>query len=156
MHTESPLTPSQIEEKIQNAIIALQLKDFKSIRKAAEYFEVPKSTLIARVAGRKSRTQSHEMAQILSNTEENTLVRWISRFIITGFPATPILVKEITDEIRLRCVQVASSRIPTSTEIPPIGYEWIYRFQKRHPELKICYSYQLKSNQTKVTTLKNI
>ncbi|EDN94559.1 hypothetical protein SS1G_10433 [Sclerotinia sclerotiorum 1980 UF-70] len=45
------------------------------------------------------------MAQILSNTEENTLVRWISRFIITGFPATPILVKEITDEIRLRCVQ---------------------------------------------------
>ncbi|RAL66008.1 hypothetical protein DID88_005669 [Monilinia fructigena] len=130
MHTESPLTPSQIEEKIQNAIIALQLKEFKSIRKAAEYFEVPKSTLIARVAGRKSRTQSHEMAQILSNAEENTLVRWISRLTITGFPATPMLVKEMADEIRLRRVQVASSRIPTSTEILPIGHEWIYRFQK--------------------------
>ncbi|RAL68365.1 hypothetical protein DID88_007096 [Monilinia fructigena] len=140
MHTESPLTPSQIEEKIQNAIIALQLKEFKSIRKAAEYFEVPKSTLIARVAGRKSHTQSHEMAQILSNAEENTLVRWISRLTITGFPATPMLVKEMADEIRLRRVQVASSRIPTSTEILPIGHEWIYRFQKRHPELKTCYS----------------
>ncbi|RAL64748.1 hypothetical protein DID88_001779 [Monilinia fructigena] len=152
MHTESPLTPSQIEEKIQNAIIALQLKEFKSIRKAAEYFEVPKSTLIARVAGRKSRTQSHEMAQILSNAEENTLVRWISRLTITGFPATPMLVKEMADEIRLRRVQVASSRIPTSTEILPIGHEWIYRFQKRHPELKTCYSRQLESNRAKEAT----
>ncbi|RAL61711.1 hypothetical protein DID88_002779 [Monilinia fructigena] len=156
MHTESPLTPSQIEEKIQNAIIALQLKEFKSIRKAAEYFEVPKSTLIARVAGRKSRTQSHEMAQILSNAEENTLVRWISRLTITGFPATPMLVKEMADEIRLRRVQVASSRIPTSTEILPIGHEWIYRFQKRHPELKTCHSRQLESNRAKEATPENI
>ncbi|APA05500.1 hypothetical protein SS1G_09941 [Sclerotinia sclerotiorum 1980 UF-70] len=156
MHTESPLTPSQIEEKIQNAIIALQLKDFKSIRKAAEYFEVPKSTLIVRVAGRKSRTQSHEMAQILSNAEENTLVRWISQLTIIGFLATPILVKEMADEIRLRRVQVASSRIPTSTEIPPIGHEWIYRFQKRYLELKTCYSHQLESNRAKVATPENI
>ncbi|RAL61074.1 hypothetical protein DID88_010415 [Monilinia fructigena] len=63
------------------------------------------------------------MAQILSNAEENTLVRWISRLTITGFPATPMLVKEMADEIRLRRVQVASSRIPTSTEILPIGHE---------------------------------
>ncbi|APA14878.1 hypothetical protein sscle_13g096480 [Sclerotinia sclerotiorum 1980 UF-70] len=156
MHTESPLTPSQIEEKIQNAIIALQLKDFKSIRKAVEYFEVPKSTLIARVAERKSHTQSHEMAQILSNIEENTLVRWISRFTITGFPATPILVKEMADKIRFRCIQITSSRIPISTEIPPIGHEWIYRFQKRYPELKTCYSYQLESNRAKVVIPENI
>ncbi|RAL60428.1 hypothetical protein DID88_000203 [Monilinia fructigena] len=38
------------------------------------------------------------MAQILSNAEENTLVRWISRLTITGFPATPMLVKEMADE----------------------------------------------------------
>ncbi|EDO00500.1 hypothetical protein SS1G_06902 [Sclerotinia sclerotiorum 1980 UF-70] len=96
------------------------------------------------------------MAQILSNAEENTLVQWISRFTITGFPATSMLVKEMADEIRLRRIQVASSRIPTSTEIPPIGHKWIYRFQKRHPELKICYSHQLESNRTKETTPENI
>ncbi|RAL66321.1 hypothetical protein DID88_005991 [Monilinia fructigena] len=141
MHTESPLTPSQIEEKIQNAIIALQLKEFKSIRKAAEYFEVPKSTLIARVAGRKSRTQSHEMAQILSNAEENTLVRWISRLTITGFPATPMLVKEMADEIRLRRVQATNGSIDS---------------KKRHPELKTCYSRQLESNRAKEATPENI
>ncbi|APA10975.1 hypothetical protein sscle_07g057450 [Sclerotinia sclerotiorum 1980 UF-70] len=146
MYTQSPFTPAQIEEKLQQAIVALQLKEFKSIRKAAEHFEVPKSTLADRLAGKKTRSQTHEMAQILSNAEENTLVRWILRLTITGFPATPMLVKEMADEIRLRHVQIASSRIPTSTEIPPIGHEWIYRFQKRHPELKTCYSHQLKSN----------
>ena len=66
------------------------------------------------------------MAQILSNAEENTLVRWISRLTITGFPPTPI------------------------------GHEWIYRFQKRHPELKTCYSRQLESNRAKEATPENI
>ncbi|RAL59416.1 hypothetical protein DID88_006790 [Monilinia fructigena] len=134
MHTESPLTPSQIEEKIQNAIIALQLKEFKSIRKAAEYFEVPKPTLIARVAGRKSRTQSHEMAQILSNAEENTLVRWISRLTITGFPATPMLVKEMADEIRLRRVQVAL--IGLKRQHPENIQAWFDAFRTRLIERK--------------------
>ncbi|EDO00854.1 hypothetical protein SS1G_03328 [Sclerotinia sclerotiorum 1980 UF-70] len=102
MYTQSPFTPAQIEEKLQQAIVALQLKEFKSIRKAAEHFEVPKSTLADRLAGKKTRSQTHEMAQILSNAEENTLVRWILRLTITGFPATPMLVKEMADEIRLR------------------------------------------------------
>ncbi|RAL67798.1 hypothetical protein DID88_008525 [Monilinia fructigena] len=62
----------------------------------------------------------------------------------------------MADEIRLRRVQVASSRIPTSTEILPIGHEWIYRFQKRHPELKTCYSRQLESNRAKEATPENI
>ncbi|EDN94230.1 predicted protein [Sclerotinia sclerotiorum 1980 UF-70] len=32
---------------------------------------------------------------------------------ITGFPATPMLVKEMADEIRIRRVQVAYSPNPT-------------------------------------------
>ncbi|EDN97116.1 hypothetical protein SS1G_02044 [Sclerotinia sclerotiorum 1980 UF-70] len=156
MYTQSPFTPAQIEEKLQQAIVALQLKEFKSIRKVAEHFEVPKSTLADRLAGKKTRSQTYEMAQILSNAEENTLVQWIPQLTITGFPATPILMKEIADEIRLRCIQIASSRIPTSIEIPSINHKWIYRFQKQYPELKICYLYQLESNRAKKVTLKNI
>ncbi|EDN93358.1 hypothetical protein SS1G_09224 [Sclerotinia sclerotiorum 1980 UF-70] len=77
MYTQSPFTPAQIEEKLQQAIVALQLKEFKSIRKAAEHFEVFKSTLADRLAGKKTRSQTHEMAQILSNAEENTLMIYI-------------------------------------------------------------------------------
>ncbi|EDN94081.1 predicted protein [Sclerotinia sclerotiorum 1980 UF-70] len=83
MHSQSLFTPAQIEEKIKKATFALQLKEFKSIRKAAEHFEVPKSTLTDRLAGKKTCSQSHEIAQILSSAEENTLVRWISQLTIT-------------------------------------------------------------------------
>jgi hypothetical protein len=62
MSLQPPFTLAQIEEKIQKAIVALLLKEFKPVRKATEYFEVPKSTLIERVARKKTRTQSHEMA----------------------------------------------------------------------------------------------
>lgn len=156
MPLQIPSTPAQIEEKIQKAIVALQLKEFKSIRKAAKHFELPKSTLIDRMAGKKSRSETHEMAQILSNAEENTLKRWITRLTITGFPATPMLIKEMANEIRMRRVQVASSQNPSSTNIPPIGHEWIYRFQKRHPDLKGCYSRQLESNRAKEATSEKI
>lgn len=125
MHSEPPLTLAQIKEKIQNALIALELKEFHSIRKAAEHFDIPRSTLIAKVAGRKSPTQSHEMAQILSNVGENTLVRWITRLIITRFPTTPMLVNQMADEIRIRRVQVASSQNPTLINTLPIGHDWI-------------------------------
>ncbi|APA13274.1 hypothetical protein sscle_10g080440 [Sclerotinia sclerotiorum 1980 UF-70] len=156
MYTQSPFTPAQIEEKLQQTIVALQLKEFKSIRKAAEHFEVPKSILADRLAGKKTCSQTYEIAQILSNAEENTLVRWISRLTITGFPATSILVKEMADEIRLRYIQVALSQIPTSTEIPSIDHKWIYRFQKRYPELKIYYSHQLEFNRAKEAIPENI
>jgi hypothetical protein len=67
-----------------------------------------------------------------------------------------MLVKEMADEIRIRRVQVASSQSPTFTNTLPIGHEWVYRFQKRHPELKGCYSRQLESNWAKEATSENI
>jgi hypothetical protein len=156
MSFKQPSNRAQIEENIQKAIIALQLKEFKSIRLAAEHFEVAKSTLASRMAGRKSRTQSHEHVQILSNAEENTLARWITRLTATGFPATPMLVKEMAEEIRMRRVQLASSRTTLQTNPTPIGHEWIYRFLKRHPNFKGVYSRQLESARHKEATPEKI
>jgi hypothetical protein len=98
----------------------------------------------------------HVIAPTLSTAEENTLKRWITRLTITGFPATPMLIKEMADEIRTRRVQVASSQNPTSTNTLSIGHEWIYRLQKRHPDLKECYSRQLESDRAKEANLEKI
>ncbi|KFZ25257.1 hypothetical protein V502_00262 [Pseudogymnoascus sp. VKM F-4520 (FW-2644)] len=130
MSFQLPFTQTQIEEKIQRAIIALQSKEFTSIRSAAEHFEVPRSTLTDRMAGRKTRNEAHEIEQALSNAEENTLVQWITRLTATGFPATPSLIKEMAVEIRARCVQVASSQTTLQLNPTPIGYNWLQRFLK--------------------------
>jgi len=75
MSFQQPFTRAQIEEKIQLAIIAIETKEYKSIRDAAAHFEVSRTTLGYRMAGRKTRTEAHETEQLLSNAEENTLAR---------------------------------------------------------------------------------
>jgi hypothetical protein len=108
------------------------------------------------MAGRKTRTTAHEIEQILSSAEENTLARWITRLTVTGFPATPMLIKEMAEEVRVRRVQVASSQNTIRENPSPIGHEWIYRFLKRHPNFKGVYSRQLDSVRHKEATPEKI
>ncbi|KFZ22850.1 hypothetical protein V502_02672 [Pseudogymnoascus sp. VKM F-4520 (FW-2644)] len=104
MNIQQPYSRAQTEDNIQKAIIALQLKEFKSIRLAVDHFEVPKSTLADRMSGKKTRAVAHEIEQAFSNAEENTLARWITRLTATGFPATPMLIKEMAEEVCARRV----------------------------------------------------
>jgi hypothetical protein len=130
------------EADIQAAIQAFQNEEHQSIRAAARAFSVPYHTLRHRLAGRTSRSHSHESAQILSNAEEQTLVRWISRLCRTGFPASPKLVVEMAEEVRRSRCQLSQS--PPSA-LRPIGEHWIDRFRTRHPEIKGTWTRQIES-----------
>jgi hypothetical protein len=102
------------EDDIQKAIIAIKNKEHSSIRQAALAFNVPNATLQSRMSGRKPRTEAHEAEQILSNAEEKTLARWITRLTRTGFPASPALAIEMAEEIRRGRVQLSKASAPTS------------------------------------------
>lgn len=97
------------------------------------------------MAGRKTKAKAPEEVQLLSNAEEKTLSRWITRLTSTGFPATPSLVIETAKEIRRGRVKLAISQNIEPTQPPPIGHEWLYRFLNRYPTLKGTYSRQLES-----------
>ncbi|RAL64783.1 hypothetical protein DID88_001380 [Monilinia fructigena] len=147
---------NESEDNIQKAIESLKNKRFTSIRSAAIHFKIPKSTLTNRMAGRQSRSQSHESFQKLSNAEEKTLVRWISRLTATGYPATPGLLKEMAQEILNQRVIFASSSTPPSFQSNHIGQRWIYRFLDRYPKLKGTYSRKLESARHKEATFETI
>jgi hypothetical protein len=131
-----------MEANIQAAINAYQNEEYKSVRAAARAFSVPASTVHARLAGRTSRSRAHETAQILSNPEEQTLVRWILRLCRTGFPASPALVVEMAEEIRRSRIQLSQS--PPST-LRPIGEHWIDRFRIRYPNIQGVWTRQIES-----------
>ena len=131
-----------VEEDIQKAITSWKSRQFSSVRATAIHFQVPAQTLRDRMAGRKTKAQAREEVQLLSNAEEKTLVRWITRLTSTGFPATPALVIETAEEIRYRRVQLASTQNTLPTQLAPIGHEWLYRFLNRYPILKGTYSRQ--------------
>lgn len=144
------------EEDIEKAIISLANHEFRSAQAAAAHFQIPCSTLKARMAGRKSRAQANEVAQLLSNAEEKTLARWITRLTSTGFPATPALVVEMAEQIRVGRVKLASPQNIEPTILPPIGHEWLYRFLNRYPTLKGTYSQQLETLRHQEATFEKI
>jgi hypothetical protein len=135
---------------------SLKDKEFSSIRAAARHFQIPPSTLIDRMSGAQSQVKSHETYQTLSNAEENTLVRWITRLTATGYPATPALLREMAQEVWNQRVHVASRQTNTPSSTTVTGHEWLYRFLNRHPNLKATYSRQLESARHKEATSERI
>lgn len=87
------------DAKVNKAACACQKKKYKSIRKAADTFRVPYSTLKHRLKGRKTRVQSHEKQQVLTPTEENELARWITELTAIGYPPGFSLVREMAEEL---------------------------------------------------------
>jgi hypothetical protein len=127
------------EERIQNAITEFKEGRFKSIRVCADTWQVSKSTVAYRMSGRNSRARSHEYRQILSSTEEKTLVRWLTRLTSAGFPASPALAIEMAEEIRRLRFRLTST--PTSLRL--IGKHWLDRFRIRHPEIQGVWTRQI-------------
>ena len=100
MNFQEPDQSSTKESRIQKAINAYNSKQYSSILKAARAFAIPYLTMKNRLSGRVSQAQAQESVQNLSNAKKKILVRWITRFTITGFPASPKLVLEMAEEIR--------------------------------------------------------
>lgn len=147
---------TQNEERIQAALLALKNNEFSSFRKAAAYFQVSRSTLSNRAKGMPTRAQAHEHEQILTKPEEGTLVRWVKRLNLTGFPISPALLRQMAQEVLENRETHASERHRISAETPTIGHEWLYRFLNRHQTLKGVYSRQLEACRHKEATPANI
>lgn len=123
------------EQRLQDAISAFRNKEFDSVRAAANAFDISDRTLSRRLAGGLSRAQATEMTQILSNAEEKTLVRWVSRYTCAGSPITSALLLEMAELIRHERVRHASQNSSSTKILVPIGHEWLYRFLNRHPTI---------------------
>src|SRR4051812_3040727 len=104
------------EHDMQNALSAYRKGEYTSIRDAARAFNIPFTTLRERLAGRTTRHVAHESAQILSNAEERSLAKLITRLTITGFPASPALVVQMAELVLSK--RVVLSRTNPSPVLP--------------------------------------
>ena len=106
--------PSYTEEDIQDAIAAYKRGDYPSISRTSAIFNIPSSTLGNRLRKVKTRNQGHEKQQLLSTTEEEELVAWITNASKLGVPTPLPLVKKLAEEIRANRFATRSD----SLEIP--------------------------------------
>jgi hypothetical protein len=121
--------PVQTQEaRIILAIEAIRTTKKMSIRRAAQTYDVPKSTLIARMKGRVAKAENRNARHNLTPAEEETLVRHILDLDSRGFPP------------RIDGVRDMANLLLTTRDAKPVGQRWPYTFIKRRPELKTRFS----------------
>jgi hypothetical protein len=142
------IMPTYSEEDLRTAVTAYRNSEYTSIQKCAYAFNIPASTLSNRLSTRISRSKSHELQQILSTAEEETLLKAVTRLEKSGYPITLPLTRGLAEEIRLSRFCLSS----TPTSYPPLGKRWLDKFRKRYPELKTVYSRSLNTSRVEGVT----
>jgi hypothetical protein len=134
--------PLQHEERVQLAFNALRSGQIQGIRKAADAFDVSKSTLHDRVKGGGTRQQAQVKNRKLLPTEEAALIRWIESLDDRGMSPTIGYIRQMADlllrergSFMLLDASIASTPAPAMT----VGENWVRRLLHRHPHLDTKY-----------------
>ena len=127
------------EERIAQAIQALETGKCCSLSEAATAFDIPKSTLGHRMNGRQSRQKGHEGDQILSPAAKKAIVRWISKLEQHGFPTRLDRVWQMAKSLAVKERMALKERYERegrkNAVHDTLGKNWITQFLDRHPEL---------------------
>ena len=117
----------------KEACIILALKTLENDRDlkvatAAKIYNVDRSTLWRRRAGKPARRDILANSRNLTDLEEQTIVQYITKLSVRAFPP------------RLRGVEDMANHLRHERDMPPVGQRWAYNFVKRQLELRTRYT----------------
>jgi hypothetical protein len=116
------------EARIILAIEAIRTTKKITIRKAAEIYKVPRTTLTARMAGRTERSEYRQKAYKLTKLEEEVIIQHIIDLDSRGFAP------------RLAGVEDMANYLLETRRRKRVGKLWAHRFVRRQPELKTRFN----------------
>lgn len=119
------------EGRILLAISALKKKEISAISRAAQIFNVLRSTLRDPLKGSKYRNEARANGHIMTQNEEESLIRWILSMDQRGAAPRPSHVQEMANILLAQ-----RGLTPTQT----VGEKWVYNFIKRHDQIKTRFS----------------
>lgn len=128
------------EGRIQLTISALKKGDIQNVRRAAEVYNIPKSTLHNRVNGQLFRVDLRANSHRLSETQEETLVKWIVSRDTRGAAPRQAQVYEMANIIL---------QADNPSGYTPVGKNWVTNFTNRRPELKSRFARKYNYQQAK-------
>lgn len=112
-----------IESDLILALNALQSNPKLSVRKAAQIYKVPRSTLQDRRRGVLRKRDSRPHNQKLTSYEEDSIVRYVIDLDSRSFPPRLSGVREMAD------------RLLRERDAPRVGTNWAANFVRRRSEL---------------------
>ena len=129
---ETIIDVNSSDTRMELAIAELKRNPAISQRQLAKEYNVPRSTLQARIHGRKSAKTYHEESQRLSVIEERALIGWIEQMTEWGWPP------------RIQHLEsMAKNLLNAKGDSEPLGHCWYQNFLKRHPDFKCKHSRNL-------------
>ena len=116
------------EPQIQLALQALKRDANLTQRRAAALYNVSRSTLSNRLAGKQSQRDCKPKSMKLLVTEEDVIVQHILDLDARGFPPRLAAVKDMADSLL------------AERHRDPVGQNWAATFVKRRPKLKVKFN----------------
>lgn len=138
----------QRDKLIDQALLDIKSKKYKSAYEAEKTLGLPKSSVTRRVNGGKSRSEARQQQQKLSAVQEKVLLKWIKDLTISGYSPGHWLLKELAEEIRTRQTYNLDNPSLHALQLPPhykLGQDWVPRFIKRHPHLTVVIGRRIDS-----------
>ena len=122
------MSPPSKEARLILALEALENNKNLSLREAAKIYDVSRTTLTQRRAGKPARRNIPANSRNLTDLEEQTIVQYIIELDARSFPP------------RLSGVEDMANHLLRERDAPPVGQLWAHRFVKRQPELRTRYT----------------
>ncbi|OHW89500.1 putative transposase, partial [Colletotrichum incanum] len=118
---------TSIESRIILALQAIEKDPKMSVRKAAFIFEVPRTSLRHRRAGRVARGERQPNSMKMTITEEEVILERVIDLINRGFPPRQEDVRDMAD------------RLLSQRDATRVGPRWAEHFVRRQPQLKMRF-----------------
>jgi predicted HTH domain antitoxin len=119
------------EGRILLAISALEKKEISAISRAAQIFNVPRSTLRDRLKGSKYRNEARANGHKLTQNDVESLIRWILSIDQRRAAPRPSHVQEMANILLAQ---------RGSTPIKTVGEKLVYNFVNWQDEIKTRFS----------------
>jgi hypothetical protein len=127
--------------KFSLAIAAYQNNNKLKPAALARTYDVPKTTLLRRLRGTPSRSETVSVNQKLHPVEEQSLVQWILDLDRRGFPPQVIDVRWMADALL-----AGRGQDPPP---PPVGKNWVSRFVNSQSELQTKWNRKFHSQRAR-------
>jgi hypothetical protein len=116
------------EGDIYLAIPNISSEYIQSVKRAAEIYNIPRTTIQDRRTGQRARRDCRPNSKCLTKLEEEVILDCVLDLSLRSVPPTKALVQDMAD------------RLLRERGGKPVNKHWVDNFVKRTPELKKCWS----------------
>ena len=128
IHNKNQSNSQEQEGRIQLALSDLKNEKIRSIRQAADVYNVSRSTLQNRLNGKAYRVELRANNHKLTKFEEESLVKWILDLDTRGLPPRPSMVRDMANYLL------------SQHGDQQVGEKWVYNLIQRRSEIKSRFS----------------